>query len=110
MPVEALVALIGLAESVLIWYLNKKTTETQAAQHAESMRGISRNSIENMIMWDQFNYLYNGKLPTNYEEVHDAYDSYHANGGNGVMTKRVRIYDDWYDKVEEEFNNKKGKK
>lgn len=104
-----LIALIGVAESVLIWYLNKKTNEKADANHKESMQNISRGTIDNMIMWDEFNYKVNGKLPTNYEEINDTYDIYHANHGNGVVTKRVNAYNEWYESVEEDLKKKRSK-
>lgn len=104
-----LIAIIGVVESVLIWYLNKKSNQKADANHQESMQSISRGNIDNMIMWDQFNYKTNGKLPTNYEEIHDTYDIYHANHGNGTCTKRVQAYDEWYESVEKELNKKRSK-
>lgn len=62
-----------------------------------------------MIMEDEFGWETFSRFPTNYGNIQDEYMTYHKNGGNGEVTKKVHDYNEWYVGVEEEEKNRRNK-
>lgn len=48
-----------------------------------------------------------GKMPENRTDIEDEYSVYHANGGNGKITRKVNEYKKWYDQFKPSKNNPK---
>ena len=71
-----------------------------AMQNRASRRNAAKASIENKVMWDEFGWEIFGRYPTNYGEIHDEYQIYHRNGGNGDITRLVKQYDEWFESVD----------
>lgn len=56
-----------------------------------------------LIMQDQINWEFYNRVPTNFDAITDEYADYHANGGNGKVTKAVNDYKSWFTSVEKEL-------
>ena len=98
---EVLVALIGAIVTIFtIVYQTRKTNQKLDTQKADTERNNAKQSILQLIMEDKVDYYCDHKLPENRNRIHDEYDVYHANGGNGTMTKKVAEYDKWYEGLE----------
>lgn len=69
-------------------------------QNRASKKHSAKQSILQMIMEDYVLYETMKNFPTNYGRIHDEYDIYHKNGGNGEVTKKVSEYDRWFGEVE----------
>lgn len=96
MPSEVIVALISACIPTAT------TAITAVAQARASNRHAARQSILQMILEDQFGWFSSKKLPINYQNIMEEYDSYHKNGGNGVITEKVEDYKRWFIAVEKE--------
>lgn len=88
-------------------YLNSKRLKDRedaikrdAEQRKLAMRNASKASIQNMITQDIIRVELLGKLPENKDNIEFEYENYHANGGNGTITRQVAEYNAWYRKKE----------
>lgn len=88
-------------------YLNSKRLKDRedaikrdAEQRKLAMRNASKSSIQNMITQDIIRVELLGKLPENKDNIEAEYENYHANGGNGTVTRQVAEYNSWYRKKE----------
>lgn len=97
---SVLVALITAAVPAAV------TLHTSKKQYSLSKQHSAKQSILQMILEDQVNYNINKELPVNSHDIHAEYDVYHANGGNGEITKRVEKYDAWFSAIEDELIKK----
>lgn len=70
-------------------------------QRSENRRHAAKQSILQMIMEDQLNWELFRKFPVNYGNIQNEYETYHKNGGNGEVTKKVREYNKWYEENED---------
>lgn len=102
--IEIIVALIGAVTTIftIVWQ-SRKTNQRLDEQKTTSARNDAKQSILQMIVEDKVDYYLNHKLPENYTQIHDEYDVYHANGGNGRTTKKVKEHDRWYEQIEEQI-------
>lgn len=91
-----LIACISSVTTIICTFLQNRLSKKHAA----------KQSILQMIMEDQFNWESFRKAPTNYGNITDEYETYHKNGGNGEITKRVDDYKKWYDAVAENIASK----
>lgn len=82
------IATVGIPSLVTI--ISTISQSRQAKKHS------AKQSILQMIMEDQLNWELFKKFPTNWGDIQDEYATYHKNGGNGEVTKRVNEYNDWY--------------
>ena len=76
------------------------TLVTYYKQSCQARKHAAKQSILQMIMEDQLNWELFHKFPTNWGDIQDEYETYHKNGGNGEVTKRVNDYNGWYLGVE----------
>ena len=88
-------------------YLNSKRLKDRedaikrdAEQRKLAERNASKASIQNMITQDIIRVELLGKLPENKDNIEAEYENYHANGGNGTITRQVAEYNSWYRKKE----------
>lgn len=77
-------------------YLNKKRKDDKAEQERRDARSDAKSSIQNMITQDIVRAEVLGKMPENMSDIEDEYEVYHANGGNGKITRQVNEYKEWY--------------
>ena len=82
------------------------TLITYYKQSRQSKKHAAKQSILQMIMEDQLNWELFHKFPTNWGDIQDEYATYHTNGGNGEVTKRVNDYNDWYLGIENSLAKK----
>lgn len=69
-------------------------------QYRTSSRNAARQAILQMILEDQFNWYAFGRFPINYQSIIAEYETYHKNGGNGVITEKVDDYKKWFASLE----------
>lgn len=99
MPSEVIVALISACVPTAATAITAVVQTRANSQHA------AKQSILQMILEDQFNWYAERKLPINYQNIMEEYDTYHKNGGNGVITEKVEDYKRWFIAVEKEKRN-----
>ncbi len=102
--IEIIVALIGAITTIftIVWQ-SRKTNQKLDEHKTTSARNDAKQSILQMMVEDKVDYHLNHKLPENYSRIHEEYDIYHDNGGNGLMTKKIKEYDDWYRQIEKQI-------
>ena len=99
--VVALIA-AGVEVFTVVWSA-KKTNKRLDEQSSVTKRNDAKQAILQMIIEDKVDYNLDHKLPENHNRIHEEYDIYHKNGGNGLMTKKVKEYDKWYCSIEEKI-------
>lgn len=101
--IEITVALIGALTTIftIVWQ-TRKTNQKLDEQKIAAARNDAKQSILQMMMEDKVDYHLDHKLPENYSRIHEEYDTYHANGGNGLMTKKMLEYEEWYKQIEKQ--------
>lgn len=98
---SVIVAMLSAGATIVTVVVKNKSTNKKLDEHRRAMeRHNAKQSILQLILEDKVDFQ-DGKFPQNYVQVHDEYDTYHANGGNGVMTKKVAEYDSWYEAIEQ---------
>ena len=96
--VLALITIIPTTATALSTiYLNRQRANDKKAQERRDARSDAKSSIQNMIMEDVIRAEVLGKMPENRTDIEDEYTVYHANGGNGKITRKVEEYKKWYD-------------
>lgn len=75
------------------------TAVSAIVMNRTSRRHSAKQSILQMIMEDEFGWQAFKKPPINYGDIQDEYATYHKNGGNGEITRRVKDYQQWYDET-----------
>lgn len=70
------------------------------AKRNAAKQSILQMIMEDYIMWERH------KFPVNYGRIMDEYAVYHANRGNGEVTKKVEEYKEWYSEIEKTLENK----
>lgn len=117
MSTEIVIALIAAipttATALSTVYLNSKRLKDREeavardeAQRKLAVRNAAKASIENMITQDIIRTELLHKMPENRDNIDFEYAEYHANGGNGRVTREVEEYRRWYG----QFTPAKGKK
>lgn len=114
MPGEIIAAIFGFlgvcvtaGASAFVTLKCHQISEKNAAKRAEEARiQADRNNasqtIINMITQDIISVEILHKMPENYSSIMEAYDEYHAEGGNGRITKRVKEYQEWLQHIHPE--------
>ena len=106
--VLALIAIIPTTATALSTiYLNRQRANDRKSQEKRDARSDAKSSIQNMIMEDVIRAEVLGKMPENRTDIEDEYSIYHANGGNGKITRKVNEYKKWYDGFNPSKNNPK---
>ena len=96
--VLAFIAIIPTTATALSTiYLNRQRNNDKVEQEKRDARADAKSSIQNMIMEDVIRAEVLGKMPENRTDIEDEYTIYHANGGNGKITRKVEEYKKWYD-------------
>lgn len=86
------------------------TIVSSFVQMRRENKHAAKQSILQMILEDEMAWEMFRKFPTNYGHIHDEYATYHKNGGNGEVTKKVNDYDTWYKNIEDSNAKLKEKK
>lgn len=95
--VLALIAIIPTTATALSTiYLNRQRHNDRKDQESRDARSDAKSSIQNMITEDIIRAEVLGKMPENMCDIEDEYTIYHANGGNGKITRKVKEYKAWY--------------
>lgn len=95
--VIALIAIIPTTATALsTFYLKYEQIKTKKEQEKRDARSDAKSSIQNMITQDIIRAEVLGKMPENLTDIEDEYTIYHANGGNGKITRQFNEYKDWY--------------
>lgn len=104
---SVLVALISaLATIFTVVYQSKKTNIKLDEQKRDAERNNAKQSILQLMMEDKIDYYCDHKLPENRNRIYEEYDDYHNSGGNGMVTKKLQEYDQWYEEIEKGIINK----
>ena len=95
--VLAFIAIIPTTATALSTvYLNRQRHNDRKEQERRDARSDAKSSIQNMITEDIIRAEFLGKMPENMCDIEDEYTIYHANGGNGKITRKVKEYKAWY--------------
>lgn len=106
--VLAFIAIIPTTATALSTiYLNRQRHNDKKEQERRDARSDAKSSIQNMITQDIIRAEVLGKMPENRTDIEDEYTIYHANGGNGKITRQVNEYTLWYDQFRPSKNNPK---
>lgn len=84
------------------------TVVTSIVQYRFAIRNAAKSDILQMIIEDHVA-VQEGHLPTNYQNILNAYERYHKAGGDEFITDKKEDYKKWFIFVEKN-NIKKGKK
>lgn len=98
MPDEVVIALISAGIPTFA------TALTAIVQSRTATRNAAKSDILQMIMEDHLA-VQEGHLPTNYQNILNAYERYHKAGGDEFITDKKEDYKRWFHSIE-----KKGKK
>ena len=106
--VLAFIAIIPTTATALSTiYLNRQRHNDKKEQERRDARSDAKSSIQNIITQDIIRAEVLGKMPENRTDIEDEYTIYHANGGNGKITRQVNEYTLWYDQFRPSKNNPK---
>ena len=106
--VLAFIAIIPTTATALSTiYLNRQRHNDKKEQERRDARSDAKSSIQNMITQDIIRAEVLGKMPENRTDIEDEYTIYHANGGNGKITRQVNEYTLWYDQFRPSKDNPK---
>lgn len=101
MPLSQLIISIATLCSTVVSYFGIRR---------QNNRSEAKNALFIMMNDDQMRWELYKEIPKNYADIQDEYERYHKAGGNGMMTKRVQAYNEWYNKVQEQILAKKKEK
>ena len=94
----ALIAIVPTTATALsTFYLKHEQLKLKKEQEKRDARSDAKSSIQNMITQDIIRAEVLGKMPENRTDIEDEYTVYHANGGNGKITRQVNEYNAWYE-------------
>lgn len=94
--------------AVWVALISAGTTITVALiQNRVTKRNRAGSYILLLVLQDKVDYRVDGCLPKNFDTIHDEYETYHRNGGNGKITAAVEAYDKWFRDIELEKINRK---
>lgn len=100
MSLEIVLAIIAAipttATAVSTVWMNSKRQKDKEETLMVAERNAAKSSIQNMITQDIMRTEILGKLPENRDNIEAEYEVYHKNGGNGLITRQVNEYIDWY--------------
>lgn len=106
--VLAFIAIIPTTATALSTiYLNRQRHNDKKEQERRDARSDAKSSIQNMITQDIIRAEVLGKMPENRTDIEDEYTIYHANGGNGKITRQVNEYTYWYEQFRPSKSNPK---
>lgn len=77
-------------------YLNRQRHNDRKEQERRDARSDAKSSIQNMITEDIIRTEVLGKMPENMCDIEEEYGIYHANGGNGKITRKFNEYKAWH--------------
>ena len=104
-PTIAIIPTTATALSTI--YLNRQRHNDKKEQERRDARSDAKSSIQNMITQDIIRAEVLGKMPENRTDIEDEYTIYHANGGNGKITRQVNEYTLWYEQFRPSKSNPK---
>lgn len=97
---EILLAIIAILPATITAlstvYLNKQRKNDKREQERRDARSDAKSSIQNMITEDIIRAEVLGQMPENMCDIEEEYETYHDNGGNGKITRKVNEYRAWY--------------
>ena len=82
----------------------RKKDKEEALQVAE--RNAAKTSIQNMITQDIIRAEILKKMPENRDNIENEYLDYHANKGNGTVTRQYAEYVQWFEEQEKKLTKK----
>lgn len=104
----AIIAIIPTcATAASTFYLKREQLKIKNEQNKNAARAEAKSSIQNMITQDILRAEVLGKMPENLTDIEDEYTVYHANGGNGKITRQVNEYKVWYAQFKPSKDNPK---
>ena len=86
------VALITVSVPSMVTLITHLFSQRTSKMHS------AKQSILQMIMEDIIAVEVLHKLPVNHSNIYYEYDHYKKNGGNSDIDKKMKEYEDWYDK------------
>lgn len=100
----AIIAIVPTLTTVIATiYQNSQRRKDKEEQRKREERNAAKSSIQNMITQDIIRAELLHKMPENRDNIEAEYTIYHANGGNGTITRQVLEYNAWI----EQFSPKK---
>lgn len=103
---QIILAVIGIIPTILIGWLDSQRRKDKIEMMSLSERNAAKSSIQNMITQDIIRTELLHKLPENRDNIEAEYTIYHANSGNGTITRQVNEYQMWFEEKEKEINAK----
>lgn len=88
-----IVALISAGFPVIATLISAYSARKREEKHS------ARDAILQLILEDHVAVM-EGGLPVNYTSVLHEFDTYHKNGGNSYVSKKVEEYEDWFHEQE----------
>ena len=84
------------------------TAITAVIQARTATRNAAKSDILQMIMEDHLA-VQEGHLPTNYQNILNAYEHYHKAGGDEFITDKKEEYKRWFHSIEKKGKKKNGR-
>ena len=97
-------ATVIVAVSNLYMNSQRKKDKEEAREMAE--RNAAKSSIQNMITHDIIRAEILKKMPENRDNIEKEYSAYRQAGGNGIVTRQVDEYCEWYKEQEKKLTKK----
>lgn len=86
------------------------TVITYCLQARTNRRHQAKQSILQEIIEDKVGWYCDHQFPENQQRIQDEYDTYHANGGNGTITRKVNEYNAWVAEINEGLSQSRNNK
>lgn len=90
---EIYVALITVSVPSIVTLITHFFSQRTSKMHS------AKQSILQMMMEDVIAVEILHKLPVNHSNIYYEYDHYKKNGGNSDIDKKMREYEEWYEKL-----------
>ena len=87
------VALITVSIPSIVTLITHLFSQRTSKMHS------AKQSILQMIMEDVIAVEVLHKLPVNHSNIYYEYDHYKKNGGNSDIDRKMKEYDEWYEKL-----------
>lgn len=96
----AFIAIVPTMTTIIVSiFQNSQRRKDKEEQRKREERNAAKLSIQNMIVQDIIRAEILHKMPENRDNIEDEYTVYHANGGNGTITRQVLEYNTWIEQL-----------
>lgn len=99
--VLAVIAIVPTMTTIIASiHQNSQRRKDKEEQRKREERNAAKLSIQNMIVQDIIRAEILHKIPENRDNIEYEYTVYHANGGNGTITRQVHEYNTWIEQYQ----------